>query len=59
MIFLLALASTLKEEEDLEREGRPLTEDLSKLKGAGLRFTDAMTEAAIFAIAASLAFAAF
>jgi len=43
------LAITLNEEEFLEREGSPLTEDFSTVKGAGLRATDAITEEAISA----------
>lgn len=47
LIFLPPDATTLKEAEDLEREGSPLTEDFSRLKPAGLRLTDAITEDAI------------
>jgi len=49
------LATTLKEEEFLEREGSPLTEDFSTMKGAGLRATDAITEEAIFQLRLSVA----
>ena len=51
MIFLPPLASTLKEEGALAREGTPLTPGFSTLK-EGLRLTEAaITEAAMFSSA--------
>ena len=47
LIFLPPLASTLKEEELLAREGRPLTALLSTLKGDGFKLNELITEAAI------------
>lgn len=55
LIFLPPLAWTLNEEEVLAREGRPLTADFSKLKGAGFKLTEAITAAAIYSTTPDLA----
>ena len=50
VLIFFPLATTLKEEgEALEREGIPLTADLSAVNGAGFRLTEAITEDAISA----------
>lgn len=54
LIFLPPLAWTLNEAEVLAREGSPLTADFSKLKGAGFKLTEAITEAAIYSDLANL-----
>lgn len=43
LIFLPPLATTLKV-EGLASEGSPFTEDFSKLKGAGFKLKEAITE---------------